>query len=108
MPGAVGPRTRLRVASRAFRPQLLPEVEHRPLGLGPRRQHSTVVIAGRQLRMRPTRRYGSWNEDTAAAQCSSAPAIGVAARASEASAGAIGSPTRISPPTRILARSPPP
>src|SRR6058998_2623781 len=50
---------------RLVRPQLLPEVEHRPLGLGPRRQHSTVVIAGRQLRMRPTRRYGSRNGEYA-------------------------------------------
>src|SRR3989442_14329148 len=50
---------------RLVRPQLLPEVEHRPLGFGPRGQHSTVVIAGRQLRMRPTRRYGSRNGEYA-------------------------------------------
>src|SRR2546426_112347 len=87
---------------RLVRPEFLPELEHRALGLGPRRHHSAAVIADGQLRMCPMskwsrRRWPAIVPD----QCPSALVSGAADRSSDASAGTIGSPTRISPPTRI-------
>src|SRR5947209_18163100 len=92
---------------RLVRSEFLPDLEHRALGLGPRRHHSAGMIADGQLRMCPMpKRYLAGGPDLSG-QCSSALVSGAAARASDASAGTIGLPTRISPPMRIWARSPP-
>src|SRR3989449_4386151 len=93
---------------RLVRPEFLPDLEHRALGLGPRRYHSAAMIADGQLRMCPMSKWSRrrW-PPVAPDQCPSALVSGAAARTSDASAGTIGSPTRISPPTRIWARRPP-
>ena len=46
---------------RLVRPEFLPELEHRALGLVPRRHHAPAVIADRQLRMCPMPRRSAAN-----------------------------------------------
>src|SRR3989449_2626894 len=93
---------------RLVRPEFLPDLEHRALGLGPRRHHSAAMIADGQLRMCPMSKWSRRRcPPIAPDQCPSALVSGATARTSDASAGTIGSPTRISPPTRIWARRPP-